>query len=178
MKRHLERDRSLPPFCTRRKMASQYSCLGNPMDQRSLAGNSPWGHTTQSDKTERLNSSMNQEKGHILFLSGWALGGITPFAFPRGCPPACEPWLLGHGSLPHEQRRKEQHHGLKFSPCRALSPTSDHTADRILVPFLCLPPTALRVHWRLYVVRFGTEAKASLFSISQTPYTKLLFSGG
>ena len=36
----------------------QYSCLGNPMDQRNLAGCSPWGHK-ESDMTERLNSSSN-----------------------------------------------------------------------------------------------------------------------
>ena len=34
----------------------QYSCLGNPMDLRSLAGYSPWGHK-ESDMTEQLNSS-------------------------------------------------------------------------------------------------------------------------
>ena len=34
----------------------QYSFLGNPMDLRSLAGYSPWGHK-ESDTTEQLNSS-------------------------------------------------------------------------------------------------------------------------
>ena len=36
----------------------QYSCLGNPMDQRNLVGYSPWGHK-ESDMTERLNNSSN-----------------------------------------------------------------------------------------------------------------------
>ena len=49
-------------------MAIQYSCLGNPMDQRSRVGCSPWV-LKESETTERLNSSMNQEKGHVLFLS-------------------------------------------------------------------------------------------------------------
>ena len=31
----------------------QYSCLGNPMEKRSLVGYSPWGHK-ESDMTERL----------------------------------------------------------------------------------------------------------------------------
>ena len=31
----------------------QYSCLENPMDKRSLAGYSPWGHK-ESDRSEQL----------------------------------------------------------------------------------------------------------------------------
>ena len=34
----------------------QYSCLGNPHGQRSLAGNSPWGHK-ELDTTEQLNTA-------------------------------------------------------------------------------------------------------------------------
>ena len=34
----------------------QYSCLENPHGQRSLGGNSPWGHT-ELDTTERLSTT-------------------------------------------------------------------------------------------------------------------------
>ena len=33
----------------------QYSCLGNPMDKRSLAGYCPWGHK-ESDTTKHMHS--------------------------------------------------------------------------------------------------------------------------
>ena len=39
----------------------QYSCLENPQGQRSLVGNSPWGHT-ESDMTEQLSTEHIFEK--------------------------------------------------------------------------------------------------------------------
>ena len=36
----------------------QYSCLKNPMEQRSLVGYSPWSHK-QSDMTERLSTAQH-----------------------------------------------------------------------------------------------------------------------
>ena len=33
----------------------QYSCLENPLEQRSLAGYSPWGHK-ESDRNDRLST--------------------------------------------------------------------------------------------------------------------------
>ena len=39
----------------------QYSCLENPLEQRSLAGYSPWGQK-KSDKTKQLRTRHNEEK--------------------------------------------------------------------------------------------------------------------
>ena len=54
---------------------SQYSCLENPMDERSLVDQSPWGHK-ESDTTERLIHRYTQynfsSMSHIS-LSAWAL---------------------------------------------------------------------------------------------------------
>ena len=39
-----------------KKMTTQYSCLGNPMDRAKLVGYSPWG-CKELDTTELLNNS-------------------------------------------------------------------------------------------------------------------------
>ena len=47
----------------------QCSCLGNPTGQRSLAGNSPWGHK-ESDTTEHTYTHTSATKhliGHYAF---------------------------------------------------------------------------------------------------------------
>ena len=41
----------------------EYSCLGNPHGQRSLAGCSPWGHK-QSDMTEQLSTERTCSRAH------------------------------------------------------------------------------------------------------------------
>ena len=38
----------------------QYSCLENPHGQRSLVGDSPWGHK-ESDMTEQLSKAQHRE---------------------------------------------------------------------------------------------------------------------
>ena len=38
----------------------QYSCLENPHGQRSLVGDSPWGHK-ESDTTEQLSKAQHRE---------------------------------------------------------------------------------------------------------------------
>ena len=43
----------------------QYSCLENPLGQRSLMGYSPWGHK-ESDMTERLSTAHCGFQGRVL----------------------------------------------------------------------------------------------------------------
>ena len=54
----------------------QYSCLGNPMDKRSLAGYCPWGHK-ESDITEHTHS--------LLHVLPKCLSSSSPFALSILC---------------------------------------------------------------------------------------------
>ena len=55
----------------------QYSCLGNPHGQRSLAGYSPWGRK-ESDTTERLHFSFSKNQ-YIIFFNFLLTYGMSMF---------------------------------------------------------------------------------------------------
>ena len=57
----------------------QYSCLENPLGQRSLAGNSPWG-CKELDMTERLSTAHSTGE-----LSTIPLSNIAPKRYFVGC---------------------------------------------------------------------------------------------
>ena len=73
----------------------QYSCLGNPMDGRSLAGYSPWGHR-ESDMTELAHKGMVVlQKCMDGFSTHWDLNFVPVMAQGR--------WRCQHGDSKWER---------------------------------------------------------------------------
>ena len=67
----------------------QYSCLGSPHGQRSLAGYSPWGHR-QSDTSEQLSTAQHSLYRNVGALEFW--GQAVTLSLPGKIPHLMSDW--------------------------------------------------------------------------------------